>query len=80
MDSFENQIINAVKKIRNSNYSEMLKRFLKPLQKNLLQTNSWWRAANATQDAATFQAEKYTIPKFGMTVFSPEWHSWSNYK
>ena len=38
--SFENQIITAIKKIRNSNDNEILKRFLKPSQKNLLQTKT----------------------------------------
>ena len=79
MDSFENQIITAIKKIRNSNDNEMLKRFLKPSQKDLLQTKTWWRAANATRHAVKFQADKYTIPKFGIIVFSPEWHKWHNY-
>ena len=33
MDSFDNQIITAIKKIRKSNDEEMLKGFLKPSQR-----------------------------------------------
>ena len=79
MDSFDNQIITAIEKIWKTNDEEMLKGFLKPSQKNLIQTDTSWRAANAALDAAKLQAGKYIIPKFGIILHGSEWDRWCNY-
>ena len=79
MDNFEYQTITAIKKIRNSNDDDMLKTVLKPSQKNLLQTNTWWRAANATRDAVKFQAEN--TPYWGLeSKYLVQSDRWRNYK
>ena len=66
MDSFENQIITAIKKIRSGNRRADAETIFKAVTKEY--TSNRTLVANATRDAVKFQAEKYTISRFGFLI------------
>ena len=69
MDSFENQIITAIKKIRNWNKGPDAEKFFIIITKEY---TSNLTLDNTTSDAVKFQAEKYTISRSGFIIYSLE--------